>query len=87
MKQVSEGGWSGTVADPKVIFKAALDEKASYLILAHNHPSGNLQPSAQDMQLTKQMAEAGRVLEIRVLDHIIVAANSYYSFADEGHIT
>ena len=85
-KRVSEGGVSGTVADPKIIFKFALDELASGLILAHNHPSKNLKPSDSDIALTKKMKEAGKLLEIAVLDHIIVAGQQYFSFADEGLI-
>src|SRR6185369_5441502 len=85
-KRVSEGGVSGTVADPKIIFKLALDELASGVILAHNHPSNNLKPSDSDLSLTKKLKEAGKLLEIAVLDHIIVAGQQYFSFADEGLI-
>ena len=83
-QQISFGGMAGTVADPKIIFKAALDNKASSIILCHNHPSGNIKPSEADIRLTKNLAEAGKVLEISVLDHLIVTQNSFYSFADEG---
>ena len=82
--QISRGGISGTVADPKLIFKSALDHGGSSIILAHNHPSGNLQPSQADITLTRTLKEAGQFLEIPVLDHIIVSDNSYFSFADEG---
>ncbi len=85
-QQISTGGMSGTVADPRMIFKAALDQKALSIILCHNHPSGNNQPSTADIQLTKNIVEAGKVLEISVLDHVIITQNSYYSFADEGII-
>lgn len=85
-EKISTGGMSGTVADPRLIFKAALDHKAVCLILCHNHPSGNTQPSSADRQLTKNMVEAGKVLEITVLDHIIVTQNGFFSFADEGLI-
>jgi DNA repair protein RadC len=85
-QQISIGGMSGTVADPRMIFKSALDHKAVSIILCHNHPSGNNQPSSADVQLTKNISEAGRVLEITVLDHIIVTQNGFYSFADEGLI-
>jgi DNA repair protein RadC len=85
-KRVSEGGVSGTVADPKIIFKLAIDELASGIIVCHNHPSGNLKPSDSDINLTKKLKEAGKVLEIAVLDHIIVAHHQYFSFADEGLI-
>jgi DNA repair protein RadC len=81
---VSKGGMSGTVVDPKLVFKSALDSKASSIILCHNHPSGNIQPSEADIRLTKNLVEAGRVLEINVLDHIIVTQNGFFSFADEG---
>jgi DNA repair protein RadC len=81
---VSSGGMSGTVVDPKMVFKAALDAKAVGIILCHNHPSGNVKPSQQDIDLTKKLAAAGKLMEISVLDHIIVAQNGYYSFADEG---
>jgi DNA repair protein RadC len=85
-KRVSEGGVSGTVADPKIIFKMALEELASGVVVAHNHPSGNLTPSQSDIDLTKKLKEAGRFLEIQLLDHLIIAGNKYYSFADEGII-
>jgi DNA repair protein RadC len=81
---ISKGGVAGTVADPKMIFKRALDELASAIILAHNHPSGNLKPSEADLQLTKKMKEAGKLLDLPILDHIIFTNHSYYSFADEG---
>jgi DNA repair protein RadC len=81
---ISEGGLSGTVADPKKIFKMALEQNASSIILCHNHPSGNHLPSDADIQLTRKMKEAGNMLDMPVLDHIIIAHNRYYSFADEG---
>lgn len=83
-EQVSSGGISGTVADPKIIFKAALDQFASSIILVHNHPSGNLKPSHADLNLTKKMKHAGDLLEIPVLDHIIFGDEGYLSFADDG---
>ena len=82
--QISQGGVAGTVADPKIIFRSALEELASGIILAHNHPSGNLNPSQADIDLTKRIKEAGRMLEVQLLDHIIVAGQKYFSFADEG---
>ena len=82
--QVSSGGMTGTVVDPKMIFKAALDAKAVSIILCHNHPSGNVKPSQQDTDLTKKILAAGKLLEISVLDHVIVSQGAYYSFADEG---
>jgi len=85
-KRVSEGGVSGTVADPKIIYKLALEELASGLIVAHNHPSGNLQASQSDIELTRKLKEAGKLLEIQLLDHIIIANQKYLSFADEGMI-
>ncbi len=84
--QVSHGGISGTVADPKVIFQHALKANASSLILLHNHPSGNTQPSEADIHLTKKLVEGGKLLDISVLDHLIVTTDGYYSFADEGLI-
>jgi DNA repair protein RadC len=81
---ISQGGVSGTVADPKTIFKEALDKLASSLILVHNHPSGNLKPSEADIRLTRKLKEAGQTLDLPVLDHIIFADQGYYSFADEG---
>lgn len=85
-QQISQGGVAGTIADPKIIFKIALEELASGIILAHNHPSGNLTPSQADIDLTRKLKEAGKLLEIQVLDHIIVANKKYFSFADEGVI-
>ncbi len=82
--KVSSGGITGTVADPRQIFTAALKANACGLVLAHNHPSGTLKPSRQDEQLTSKMKEAGSFLDIKVLDHLIVTSESYYSFADEG---
>lgn len=81
---VSEGGITGTVADPRVILKKALEEDAVTIILCHNHPSGNLRPSRADEELTYKIKEAARYLDIRVADHIIVSDEGYYSFADEG---
>jgi DNA repair protein RadC len=83
-QQISQGGVAGTVADPKIIFKIALEELASGVILAHNHPSGNLTASQADIDLTKKLKESGKLLEIQVLDHLIIAGKKYYSFADEG---
>lgn len=80
----SKGGVAGTIADPKLIFVAALKANASGVILAHNHPSGNLQPSQSDIDLTKKCKEAGKLLDIQVLDHIILTTEKYYSMSDEG---
>jgi len=85
-KRVSEGGVSGTVADPKIIFKLALEELASGIIVVHNHPSGNLTASQNDINLTKKLKEAGKVMEVQLLDHLIIAGQKYFSFADEGMI-
>jgi DNA repair protein RadC len=82
--QVSIGGVAGTVADPKIIFKSAIEYLASAIILVHNHPSGNLTPSQADLDLTKRVKEAGRLLDIPILDHLIFGDNGYYSFADKG---
>jgi DNA repair protein RadC len=81
---ISEGGITGTVADPRIIIKKALEENAVNIILSHNHPSGNLKPSLADEELTRKIKEAARLFDIRVLDHIIVSEDGYYSFADEG---
>jgi len=83
---ISEGGLSGTIADPKKIFKLALEHNCSSIILAHNHPSNNIVPSDNDIKLTKNILAAGRTLEIGVLDHIIVGSDNYFSFADESMI-
>ena len=83
-KRVSEGGVSGTVADPKIIYKLALEELASGIIVVHNHPSGNLTASQSDIKLTAKLKEAGQVLEVQLLDHLILAGQKYFSFADEG---
>jgi DNA repair protein RadC len=83
---ISEGGITGTVADPRIILKKALEENAVSLILCHNHPSGNLRPSKADEELTFKIKEAARFLDIRVIDHLIVSEEGYFSFADEGMI-
>ena len=83
---ISQGGVSGTVADPKLIFAAALKASASSLICCHNHPSGNLKPSQADLQLTRKLVEAGKFLDLPVLDHVILTQESHYSFADEGFL-
>jgi DNA repair protein RadC len=84
--EVSSGSSTGTVADPKLIFAAAIKANASGIILAHNHPSGNLTPSQADIDLTRKLKEGGKFLEVQVLDHIIITIEGYYSFADEGLI-
>jgi DNA repair protein RadC len=81
---VSHGGITGTVADPKLIFSAALKANATGIILAHNHPSGNSQPSQADIGLTNKCKEISELLDIKILDHMIMTTEGYYSFADEG---
>ena len=81
---ISEGGITGTIADPRIILKKALEEDAISLILCHNHPSGSLKPSKADVELTTKIKEAAKFFDIKVLDHVIIADEGYYSFADEG---
>jgi DNA repair protein RadC len=81
---ISEGGITGTVADPRIILKKALEENAVSIILCHNHPSGSLKPSKADEELTQKIKEAARFFDIKVLDHLIVSDDGYFSFADEG---
>jgi DNA repair protein RadC len=81
---ISKGGANATVADPKLIFKYALEVMASSMILVHNHPSGNLRPSDQDRSLTNRLASIGKNLEVTVMDHVIFTDSGYFSFADEG---
>lgn len=82
--RASQGGLHGTVADPKLIFAAALKGVASSIILAHNHPSGQLRPSEEDIRLTRKLAEAGKFLDLPVYDHLIMTRDGHYSFADNG---
>ena len=83
-KIISKGGITGTVADPRIILKQALDEGATSLVLSHNHPSGNLNPSRADQELTQKIKQAASYFDIKILDHIIVSDEGHYSFADEG---
>jgi DNA repair protein RadC len=83
---LSQGGTAGTVVDPKLLFTTALKMKASSLILAHNHPSGELKPSEQDIKITRNLVECGKILDLIILDHLIISPNGYYSFGDEGLI-
>jgi len=83
-KMVSEGGISGTVADPKKIYRIALEESSSGIIACHNHPSGNLTPSQADNSLTNKLKESGSFLDIPLIDHLIIGQHGYYSYADEG---
>lgn len=82
-EQVSLGGVAGTVVDAKIVFRKAIEGMASSIILVHNHPSGNLQPSQQDIDLTKKLKKAGETLDITVFDHLIITESGYFSFADE----
>jgi DNA repair protein RadC len=84
--EISTGGMAGTIADPKLVFVAALKSAASSIVLAHNHPSGALTPSQADINLTRKLKSAGEYLDIAVVDHIILTSESYFSFADEGLI-
>lgn len=81
---IGRGGISGTVADTRLIFRSALQELACSIIICHNHPSGNLEPSKADISLTRKLREAGELMDIPVLDHLIVGDRDYYSFADQG---
>jgi DNA repair protein RadC len=81
--QISKGGITGTAVDKRIIFKIGFEQNAVAMILVHNHPSGKLQPSAADIAITKDIKQAGDMLDIKVLDHIIITETSYYSFVDE----
>lgn len=83
---IGRGGVSGTVADTRLIFKTAFQELASSMILCHNHPSGNVEPSKADISLTRKLKEAGELMDVPVLDHLIIGTDDRYSFADEGRI-
>ena len=84
--KLSVGGMSGTVMDPKIVFTVALNCGASSIIVAHNHPSGNLNPSDADVRITQKLKGAGELLDIQLLDHIIITDEGYYSFGDEGKL-
>jgi DNA repair protein RadC len=85
--EISKGGISGTVTDVRVILQAAIKANASGLIAGHNHPSGNIYPSESDSKLTQKIKEAGQLMDIQLLDHLIITPdNNYYSFADNGLI-
>ena len=86
MEQLSKGGVSGTAVDVKLILKNALSYVASSMIIVHNHPSGNLTPSEADRQITKKIVEAGKIMDVCLVDHLIIGDNKYVSFADEGWI-
>ncbi len=84
---VSRGGLHGTVADPKVIFKEALERRAASIILCHNHPSGQLRPSEEDIRLTRKLVDGARLLDMAVQDHLIIGGTGYFSFADNGMLS
>ena len=84
ISKISEGGLSGTVVDPKMIFQTGLKANAASIIIAHNHPSGNTKPSHEDIKLTNRLIECGKFMDMPVLDHVILADDLYFSFADEG---
>jgi DNA repair protein RadC len=86
-KNISIGGLTGTLVDARVVFKKAIDAGAVAMVVAHNHPSANLNPSTQDKILTLKLSEAGKLLDIKVLDHLIITQQGFYSFADEGLMT
>jgi DNA repair protein RadC len=83
---ISSGGMAGSVVDAKKVFKLSIEKNASSIILVHNHPSGNLTPSSGDIDITKKLKAAGKLLDIHVLDHLIIGDNDFYSFADNGMI-
>ena len=86
IEQIGVGGLSSTIADPKKIFKAAIENQASAVMLCHNHPSGNLEPSNNDRKLTQNIVNGAKYFDIKILDHIIIGINNYYSFADSGEL-
>ena len=83
-KRISSGGVAGTVADPRIIYRTAIEALASSIIVAHNHPSGNLAPSKEDIEVTQKLKGAGKLVDIKLMDHLIIAGDKYHSFADEG---
>jgi DNA repair protein RadC len=86
VSNIATGGITGCVVDPKIIFATALKARATGIVLAHNHPSGNLKPSEEDLKMTKKLQSGGKILDISILDHLIVTSESYSSLADEGLI-
>ncbi|WP_027385293.1 RadC family protein [Chryseobacterium gregarium] len=82
--QLTQGGINQSIVDIRILFKTALDHYATALIIAHNHPSGNLKPSKEDLEITQRIKEAGKMLNIQLLDHLIITQNSYFSFSDDG---
>ncbi len=83
-QKISSGGLTGTVVDTRVVFKDALEQLATCIILCHNHPSGQIKPSQADIDLTKKLVQSGKIMDIQVVDHLIIGDSGYYSFADEG---
>ena len=83
---ISMGGTTSTTVDPKIVFLPAIKLNANRIILAHNHPSGRVNPSANDLLFTENICKAGMLLEIKIMDHMIISKDTYYSFADEGKI-
>jgi len=83
-KRISEGGISGTVVDMRIIFKFAIENLASSVILCHNHPSGSVRPSNADIELTRKIRDGGRLIDVAIIDHIITGDKTYFSFSDEG---
>ncbi len=83
-ERLTSGGINQSVVDVRILFKSALEQFATGIIVAHNHPSGNLKPSADDLKITKQISEAGKLLNIQLLDHLIISQNAYFSFADDN---
>jgi DNA repair protein RadC len=84
LEQISKGGISGTVTDVRIILKTAILTSASGLVIAHNHPSGNMIPSESDIKITRKIKEAGNLMDVQLLDHLIIYDSEYYSFADNG---
>jgi len=84
--KIASGSGTGVVCDPKLIFQVALLHNASNIAIAHNHPSGDRYPSEADKSITKKIHQAGKILDIRLLDHLVITEETYYSFADEGHL-
>ena len=82
--QISKGGITGTIVDVRVLFKIALEHFATSIIVAHNHPTGNLKPSDADLKITRNIKNAGEILDIKLADHLIIGENAFFSFQDEG---
>ncbi|PQJ30836.1 hypothetical protein BST92_02320 [Nonlabens arenilitoris] len=82
--QISKGGFTGTMVDTRIVFQKAVEEAAVAMILAHNHPSGKLMPSMDDKRLTQKLIEAGKIMDVKVLDHLIITCENFYSFADHN---